>query len=118
MNMASDKFNFTDTEFLNVVNLLCKLDLDEDEYTPLTSMDAHLNMEQLDSLSMTVFFIWIVHLFGIPETTMREFVSKGIFTVRAIKEFVILEATQTYSYAEAQKYTKKAANYFGGKLEK
>jgi hypothetical protein len=65
---------------------------------------------------MTVFFIWIVHLFGIPEATMREFVGKGVFTIKAIKEFVILEATQTYSYAEAQKYTKKATGYFGGNL--
>ena len=118
MNMASDRFNFTDTEFLNVVNLLCKLDLDEDEYTPLTSMDAHLNMEQLDSLSMTVFFIWIVHLFGIPEATMQEFIKKRVFTIRAIKEFVIIEATQKYSYTEAQKYTKKAGSYFGCKLTK
>ena len=118
MAMESDKFNFTDEEFLNVVNLLCKLDLDEDEYTPLTSMDAHLNMEQLDSLSMTVFFKWIVHLFGIPEATMQEFVKKRVFTIRAIKEFVIIEATQTYSYAEAQKYTKKAGSYFGGNLTK
>jgi hypothetical protein len=118
MNASSDRFNFTDTEFLNVVNLLCKLDLDEEEYTPLTSMDSHLNMEQLDSLSMTVFFIWIVHLFGIPEATMREFVSNGKFTIRLIKNFVMHNATRTYSYAEAQKYTKKAATYFGGKLEK
>ena len=116
--MGANKFNFTDEEFLNVINLLCKLDLDEEEYTPLTSMDAHLNMEQLDSLSMTVFFIWIVHLFGIPEAIMREFVSKGVFTIKAIKEFVILEATQTYSYAEAQKYTKKDAGYFGSNLAK
>ena len=116
--MVANKFNFTDEEFLNVINLLCKLDLDEEEYTPLTSMDSHLNMEQLDSLSMTVFFIWIVHLFGIPEAIMREFVGKGVFTIKAIKEFVILEATQTYSYAEAQKYTKKAGSYFGGNLTK
>ena len=111
-------FDFTDEEFLKVINSLCRIDLEEDEYTPLNSINDKLNMDELDSLSMTVFFIWIVHLFGIPEATMREFVSNGKFTIRLIKNFVMHNATRTYSYAEAQKYTKKAATYFGGKLEK
>ena len=108
-----DKFNFTDKEFLNVINLLCKIDLDEDEYTVLTSMNDELNMDELDSLSMTVFFIWIVHLFGISETLMHEFVQKRNFKIQAIKEFVTREATKTYSYAEAKAYTDKG-DYFGG----
>ena len=118
MNMSSDRFNFTDTEFLNVVNLLCKLDVDEEDYIPIVSMDISLNMNDLDSLSITVFFIWLHHLFGIPEPAIYEFVRKGKFTVRIIKDFVMTESTQTYSYAEAQKYTKKAGRYFGGNLTK
>jgi len=120
MNMESGKFNFTDKEFLNVVNLLCKLDVDEEDYIPITSMDTSLNMNDLDSLSITVFFIWLHHLFGIPEPAIHEFVRKGKFTVRIIKDFVIVEATQTYSYAEAKRiFTKKTVDYFarGSTLE-
>ena len=113
MNMASDRFNFTDTEFLNVVNLLCKLDVDEEDYIPIVSMDISLNMNDLDSLSITVFFIWLHHLFGIPESAIHEFVRKGKFTVRIIKNFVMHNATQTYSYSEAKKiFTKRTVDYF------
>ncbi len=114
--MEPNKFNFTDQEFLNVINLLCKLDADEEEYIPITSIDAKVNMDQLDSLSIMIFFIWIVNLFGISEAGMLEFTDKGKFTVRTIKEFVTSKATQTYSYSEAQKYINKG-NYFGGQLE-
>jgi len=116
--MELNKFSFTDKEFLNVVNLLCKLDIDEEDYIPIVSMDLSLNMNDLDSLSITVFFTWLHHLFGIPETAIQNFVSKGNFTVRIIKDFVMTEAIKTYSYAEAKKiFTKKTVGYFGGTLE-
>jgi hypothetical protein len=106
-------FDFTDEEFLKVINSLCKIDLDTDEYTPLNSINDELNLDELDSLSMTVFFIWIVHLFGVPENIMREFISKRDFTIKKIKEFVTNEATKTYSYADAAKEIQ--GSYFGGK---
>lgn len=115
--MALENFNFTDAEFLKVINSLCRIDLDEDEYTPLNSINDKLNLDELDSLSITVFFIWIVHLFGIPEQIMKNFVNKRDFTVRAIKEFVTVEATKTYSYAEVDATINKGnykGNYFGG----
>ena len=105
-------FTFTDEEFLKVINSLCRIDLDADEYTPLKSINDELNLDELDSLSMTVFFIWIVHLFGISESVMREFVSKRNFTIKKIKEFITNEATKTYSYADATKEIQ--GNYFGG----
>ena len=142
--MEPNKFNFTDQEFLNVINLLCKLDADEEEYIPITSIDAKVNMDQLDSLSIMIFFtlvnaifLWCVPLtlsfgltthqliinligsligVGVAEAGMLEFTDKGKFTVRTIKEFVTSKATQTYSYSEAQKYINKG-NYFGGQLE-
>ena len=52
----------------------------------LKSINDTLNMDELDSLSMTVFFIWIVHLFGIPEPILQEFVRKRDFTISNIKE--------------------------------
>ena len=115
--MASHNFNFTDEEFLRVINSLCRIDLDADEYTPLTSINDKLNMDELDSLSITVFFVWIVHLFGISEAKIQEFVSKRDFTVKKIKEFVTKEATKTYSYTDADKEIFKGnykGNYFGG----
>lgn len=118
--MNSDKFNFTDKEFLNVVNLLCKLDVDEEDYISIVSMDTSLNMNDLDSLGIIVFFVWLTHLFGIPEPKLQDFTKKGNLTIQAIKEFVTVEATKTYSYTEAKKiFTKKTVDYFsqGGTLE-
>ena len=116
--MGTNKFNFTDEEFLNVVNLFCKLDVDKEDYISIVSLDTSLSMNDLDSLSITVFFIWLHHLFGIPEPAIREYVRTGNFTVRTIKDFVMAEATQTYSYAEAKSlFTKKTSGYFGGTLE-
>jgi len=115
--MPSDKFSFTDEEFLRVINSLCRIDLDKDEYTPLTSINDKLNMDELDSLSMTVFFVWIVHLFGIPEPTLQDFVSKRDFTISNIKEFVTKESTKTYSYTDINEQINKGnykGNYFGG----
>ena len=115
--MTSDNFNFTDEEFLRVINSLCRIDLDADEYTPLTSINDKLNMDELDSLSMTVFFIWIVHLFGIPEPILQKFISKRDFTISNIKEFVTKESTKTYSYTDINTQINKGnykGNYFGG----
>lgn len=115
--MASDNFKFTDAEFLNVINSLCRIDLDDDEYTPLKSINDQLNLDELDSLSMTVFFIWLTHLFGIPERVIQDFVKKRDFTISTIKQFVTLEATKTYSYKEVNATINKGnykGNYFGG----
>lgn len=102
----SDQFDFSDEDFLAVVNLICKLDAPMGDYIPIVSMDEKLNMDRLDSLSMVVFFVWIAQLFGISEDKMKDFVDSQKFTVRDIKDFVTKEATQTYSRAEAEEYTK------------
>ena len=115
--MAQSTFNFTDQEFLKVINSLCRIDLEVDEYTPLESINDKLNMDELDSLSMTVFFVWIVHLFGIPESILQEFISKRDFTIKNIKQFVLKESTKTYSYKDINDQIHKGnykGNYFGG----
>ena len=61
--------------------------------------------------SVLVFFTWIVDLFGISESTMDNFTEDQNFTVRAVKEFITREATQTYCYADIQKHIK--GDYFG-----
>ena len=106
--MGSDKFGFTDKEFISVLNLVCKLDMGpEEEYVPITDIDEDLKIERYDSMAMMLFFIWVSELFGISETKIEEFVAKGVFTIRAVKDFVNAEATRTYTYAEAAEYAKK-----------
>lgn len=103
----SDKFNFTDQEFLDVINLILKLDASMiDEFTPITSMDAKLNVSTLDSLGIIVLFVWISSLFGIDKPLVEDFVHKDNLTVKTIKQFVMANATQSYSYADAAEYTK------------
>ncbi len=94
----SDKINFTDEQYIELINILCKLDLEEEEYTPITSMNDSLNLDILDSLSLTVFFIWLVHLFEIPESDIQEFVKNRDFTIKAIKELILTKATKISSY--------------------
>ncbi len=102
------EFNFTDEEFISVINLICKLDAPlGEEYTPLKSMDERIDMGRLDSLSMIVFFVWLSHLFGIPEPKLQYFIKKGNLTIQSIKEFVMAEFTQTCSMAEVEEYAKR-----------
>tara|TARA_B100000809_G_C14591247_1_gene333730 strand:- start:123 stop:449 length:327 start_codon:yes stop_codon:yes gene_type:complete len=106
--MESDTFNFTDEEFIAVLNLVCEMDMGPgEEYTPITNIDEDLHMERFDSMGMMLFFIWISELFGIPESKIEELVAKKVFTIRAVKDFVNAEATRTYTYAEAKEFSKR-----------
>ncbi len=106
--MGSAKFTFTDQEFINVINIIRELDTPLGETrNPIISMTESLHMEGLDSLSIIVFFIWISQLFGIAETKIEEFVTQKDFTIQAIKDFVMTEATRGYTFAEAKEYSKR-----------
>ena len=106
--MESDKFGFTDEEFMAAINLLCEMDMGPGEkYTPITSIDEDLHLERYDSMGMMLFFIWISELFGIPESKIEKFMTKKVFTIRAVKDFVTAEATRTYTYAEAEEFAKR-----------
>ncbi len=106
--MDSNKFGFTDEEFISVFNIICEMDMGPgEEYTPITSIDEDLHIERYDSMGMLMFFIWVSELFGIAESKIDKFVAKGIFTLRAVKDFVKAEATRSYSYAEAAEYAKR-----------
>ena len=106
--MEADKFGFTDEEFIKVMNIICEMDMGPgEEYTPITSIDEDLHIERYDSMGMLMFFIWISELFGIAESKIDKFVAKGIFTLRAVKDFVNAEATRTYTYAEAAEFAKR-----------
>jgi hypothetical protein len=106
--MGTDKFGFTDKEFIKVLNIICEMDMGPgEEYTPITSIDEDLHIERYDSMGMMMFFIWISELFGIAEPKIEKFITKGIFTLRAVKDFVNAEATRTYTYAEAEEFSKR-----------
>jgi len=106
--MRPDNFGFTDEEFIAVLNLVCKLDMSPgEEYIPVVSIDENMHTERFDSMGIMIFFIWVSELFGIPEPKIEEFMTKGVFTVKAVKDFVNAEATRTYSYTEAEEFTKR-----------
>ena len=80
------EFSFTDQEFLSVINMIVKLDAPlGEEYIPLKSMDERIDMGRLDSLSIIVFFVWLSHMFGIPEPKLQDFIKKENLTIQSIK---------------------------------
>jgi len=101
-------FNFTDKEFLSIMDLILKQDIPlGEDYIPVASMDERIDMGRLDSLSMVMFFVWLTDLFGIPESKLQDFIGKGNLTIQAIKDFVTTEYTRTSSIAEAKEYSKR-----------
>ena len=110
--MEPDKFTFTDEEFIAALNLIMELDApldaeDGDRYIPFTSIDDTIDMANLDSLSVVVFFTFLSKLFGITEEQAHEFIDGEDFTIRGLKEFVMKNATQTFTYEEAEVYSRE-----------
>ena len=58
-------------------------------------------------MGIMLFFIWVSELFGIPESKIEEFMTKGVYTLRAVKDFVNGEATRTYTYTEAKEFANR-----------
>lgn len=107
-DFKTESFDFTDEQFICIINHLFKLDAPiEEEFVPIKSMDEKITIEKLDSLSSVVFFIWISELFGIPEDKVNDFMLSGKNTGRELKDFVMKEATHTYTYKEAVEYSKR-----------
>ena len=107
--MKETKFTFSDAEFLGIINIILKVDSDEDEeYKPITSMDDSFNIQGLDSLSTMMFFIWISDIFGIPEKKLQELADQKNFTIITLKDFVNKECTHTFTYNDAMAYYRKS----------
>ena len=106
------QFTFSDAEFLGIVNVILKVDSDweDEEYTPITSMDDNFNIQGLDSLSVMMFFIWVSDFFGIPEDKFKDLVTTENFTIRTLKDFISKEATKTFTYKDAMAYSRKSFN--------
>tara|TARA_R110000787_G_scaffold104340_8_gene211238 strand:- start:6399 stop:6767 length:369 start_codon:yes stop_codon:yes gene_type:complete len=104
----TDDFAFTDEEFLGVVNRIIKNEQSVDGvFIPLTSVEDSFNLNGLDSLSTMMFFIWIAEFFGIEEAKLRELADHPNFTVSFLKEFVMKNATRTFTYEEALAYAER-----------
>ena len=107
--MKETKFTFSDAEFLGIINIILRVDSDEDEeYKPITSMDDSFNIQGLDSLSIMMFFIWVSDFFGISEKKFQELANQKNFTIRTLKDFITKEATQTFTYNDAMEYSRKS----------
>lgn len=103
-------FEFTDEEFLQIINTICKKESPlVDTFIPITDMEESLVVDRLDSLGVIIFFVWLSELFGISDDDINAFTGEGVFTIRALKEFVTDKHTRTYSYAQAEEFTKRCS---------
>ena len=117
--MNETKFTFSDEEFLTVVNVILEVDSDEDEeYTPITSMDSSFNIRGLDSLSTMMFFIWVSDFFGISEKKFQELADQPNFTIRTLKDFISKESTRTFTYTDAMAYYRASIDVKGHDITK
>ncbi len=106
--MAEDTFDFTDEEFLAVVNQICQKESTyKNTYVPIKAMDESLIIDRLDSLGIIIFFVWLTELFGIPEEPIDAFVDAENFTIAALKKLVMEHCTHTYSYADTLEFSKR-----------
>lgn len=106
--MSTLEFNFTDEEFIKIVNQICtKESYLGREFVPFTSIEEVIDINVLDSLGMIIFFVWLADLFEISDTEIAKFAEAGSFTIAQLKAFVLANHTKTYTYAEAQELYKK-----------
>ena len=106
--MTDKVFSFSDEEFLEIINLICKQETPMGtEYVPIVSMDDSIDLGRLDSLGMIIFFVWLGELFEIDEDAVIKFTDKEVFNVQTIKTFVMSNCTQSFTYAEAAEYSKR-----------
>jgi acyl carrier protein len=108
MKDRSGKFNFTDVEFLHVINRILKTEVSADgTFIPLENMEDSFNLHGLDSLSTMMFFVWIAEFFGITEEKLQELAAHKNFTITTLKKFVMENATRTFTYEEGAAYAEK-----------
>ena len=101
-------FQFTDDEFIKVVNKLAQKELAGDRnFTPVSSMDDSLEDIALDSLGTMMFFVWLTEVFEIDDDKVTEFTQALDFKVSSIRDFVAENATQTFTYEEAKEFDRQ-----------
>ena len=96
--MSTSKFEITDKEFLIIINIILHRETTvPEDFIEVNSMDVNLlNTGLLDSLGSVLLFIWITELFGIDDKILFN----EDYIVSNIRDFVITNQTQTYTYVE------------------
>ncbi len=98
------QYSFSDQEFLEVVNLICKKETTSGrEFVPIESMKEQFNTDRLDSLGMIIFFVWLAEIFEIPEDIITELTSRESFTVQALRDCATEHGTRPYVDLEEMK---------------
>lgn len=106
--MSTPAFDFTDEDFINILNRICKKEVKLAQgYVDITSMDDRIDLDRLDSLGIIIFFVWLCELFGIDEKTAEEFAMQGELSVRDIQNFVKANLTRTHNMEEAEEFGKQ-----------
>jgi hypothetical protein len=108
--MNENTFEFTDEEFLDVLNMLIQADKAPGElFVKLENMDQTIGEDQLDSLGTIVLFAWINQLFDISNDKLQKFTKEKVFTSRAIKDFVMVNCARSHTYEQAVEFIKKCS---------
>jgi len=104
----STEFTFGDEEFLMIVNAIMARETPlNKEYIPLVTMDENFALDRLDSLGMILFFVWLAELFQIDDDQVNVFVEAEVFTVQALKDFVLDRCPQSFTMEEARELAKQ-----------
>lgn len=100
------QFAFTDDEFLKLINAISEREVMAGVgFSPLTSMDDVVTRQNLDSLGVMLFSVWLAEMFEIKDDDLlTEFMKDPNFTVRDLREFVKTHQTKTFTYVEALEF--------------
>lgn len=95
----------TDEEFIDILNLIIKKETIQTDIPLIKNINDNLiELSILDSLGIVLLFVWVIEIFGIPDEIYLNFLKeRETFTAKDIKEFVIANQTQIYTYAEFKK---------------
>ena len=108
--MSEIKFEFTDQEFLELLNAIIGADTAPgEEFVKLTSMDQSIGEDQMDSLGTVVFFAWIDQIFQIPTDKIEQFSKGRVYTITAIKDFIMANCSRSYTYKQAREFIKECS---------
>ena len=108
--MSENKFEFTDQEFLDLLNAIIGADTAPgEEFVKLTDMDQSIGEDQMDSLGTVVFFAWIDQIFQIPTDKIQQFSKERVYTISAIKTFIMTNCGRSFTYKQAMEFIQECS---------
>lgn len=101
-------FEFTDEQFIEVINKIAKKELAGGvSFSPASSMDDLIDSLTLDSLGTIMFYVWLTEVFEIPDEKVTEFTAGTNHTLSDLKNFILENGTQNMSYTEVVEFDRK-----------